>query len=289
MPPPLDRRPFPGQPLARPPFGGVRRALSAALLIALAETVAPSGTAAEEPRLPGGSYIVGPVRRGADGRIETARPEPGELPRVFEPQPTGRTCPGPAREPLVTVTHEAPPPRLDATRSLSEMKAMARPPGHAGQPHGLYVAAIEPKAQLSFEIDASDPERICVALREVRFELTLSPRTILVAREHLPGTCAYAAILDHERQHARIDDLYLPVASERLRSRMREALRGATAVAAASRAEIGAVQDAIKARLRASVGRIMSELNQERNLRQLSIDNAFEYGRVMRLCAADFR
>lgn len=112
------------------------------------------------------------------------------------------TCPPAIVTPTITVTRAEIGITLDSGLSIA---ALTRKAGHAGENlevRGLTVNNLSRQVSLTLEGSASpdDPARACYRVTGVA--ITIQPSsTIYTASEYPPGSCAYNAVLTHEKRH----------------------------------------------------------------------------------------
>lgn len=188
----------------------------------------------------------------------------------------------------VAIVHGMPEPTLDNTLSQPELQALAPPARHGGRTQGLYRARIELgyTAQTRITDLRREPASpVCVSLASVEVRVMLRERRIYVAREWKPGTCAYTAILDHERKHQAVDEELVRRYEPRIRQAIESAVAkaGPLAVLAAQREE---AQDRLAKAMEAAVAQVFNELSEEQKDRQADVDAGLEYARVTDSCSA---
>jgi hypothetical protein len=186
------------------------------------------------------------------------------------------SCPPP--RPTIEVTTALDPPRIDNSLSQPALRQRAG----RGHPLGLYVAEVEVRWSIAIaRLDGGS--EACRWIAKVEVAITARSRVIYVLRERQPGTCAYASVMTHERQHQATDDAVI----EEYRSRIQDAT-----AAAVSSLPIGpfAVGDAAVAEKRltrpvsAAIEREFKALKREREARQKAVDTPEEYRRIAAAC-----
>lgn len=123
----------------------------------------------------------------------------------------------------------------------------------------------------------------CLSIEDVTVEIEVVP-VIQIARDYRPGSCEYAAVLDHERRHVRVDRMVAEAFVPRYRS--------AIASAAASVGVIGPDRTAADQRTIDRAGRIVHAVIDQvsaslfalREQQQQAVDTEAEYRRVTALC-----
>jgi hypothetical protein len=187
-------------------------------------------------------------------------------------------CEG-AREAAVDVRTEIADTALDLTARAATLADMTELAAH---PQGLYRGELDARLRMSFGGLARAEER-CVWLAEAVVEVTLSPR-IYIARELPEGSCLFDAVMEHERQHARIDREELAGGEERLEDAIAEAARRAGPVLAVGRAA-EQMSEEIATAVEAAFRRALAEVERHRQVRQQAIDTPAEYARIGARCS----
>lgn len=147
---------------------------------------------------------------------------------------------------------------------------------------GLTVSEVGTK--LSFDAQmagASKASGYCVVIKKLNIQLYYQKQTIYVPREYGQQTCAYKAVLAHERQHARIDrDVLFAHAKDIKRQAVIE-INALGAIYATTRADVKSrPTEIINARLDSAFARYRNN----RESRHGAIDTNREYARVQAQC-----
>lgn len=122
--------------------------------------------------------------------------------------------------------------------------------------------------------------RACVMLASVEASWRMVSATIDVAAEYRPGSCEYAAVLEHERDHVRLTRRAFDAHAARLEARLREQ-------AAAVRpfvADAGDAAQAVTDRLMAVARQVMDQFREESRRVNGAIDTAESYRAVSAKC-----
>lgn len=186
-----------------------------------------------------------------------------------------------ASPPRTSMTLSLPPPAIDNSLTQPQLQRLA-PHRHPGRALGLYRAVVNGDFDLGIEIRWNETEA-CLWLSTIALRLEATDREIYVIRERRPGTCAYEAVLAHERRHEAVDAAVINAFGPRLEAALaqRAASLGIVRVAAGER-------DAAQRWLVSAIDEVFREqmrlLQEERERRQQAIDNAIEYRRIAAAC-----
>jgi len=190
-----------------------------------------------------------------------------------------------ANTPAVTVGVNLREPVIDNTLPQREIQALA-PGYHGGRTVGLYSARIEAQSVSRIrEIGlALESAPVCLAITAVEVHLTMPARRIYVSKELKPETCAYAAVLSHERKHQMTDDDALRVHAQRIRQAIERAVidAGSRQVLPADRERARAVLTEV---VQAAFKNAFDALQSERTALQARVDAGLEYARVTASCS----
>lgn len=128
---------------------------------------------------------------------------------LLAPAPAMSACdapPPPPAEVRVTVADRMAPSILPAGPEVIRQRAAATgralPEGQLAR--GLTIDRSETRAEARLTASAQGAER-CIALAAIEATVTGREVIVLVDRQYRTGTCPYRAILDHEREHVRIN------------------------------------------------------------------------------------
>lgn len=190
----------------------------------------------------------------------------------------GSACRGLApREPRVEVRVDPEPaPRVSAV-PRDVIRGHAAGPGRVTT--GLTTTQIEGRAGYSLARARRPDGAVCIALDEVRGELANRDVEILIDAKYREGSCEHAAVLDHEREHVRINAAALREGEGFLRRQLATATRpwaGRWVLEPEGRAidaAIGRAIDAAVARIRATA-----------TARHAGLDTPQSYARTQRRC-----
>ncbi|HJS31069.1 MAG TPA: hypothetical protein VJ924_03680, partial [Alphaproteobacteria bacterium] len=155
-------------------------------------------------------------------------------------------------------------------------------------PLGLYVTRVQPELNVRV-VTRTLPRGVCMWLQSIDVTITLTERTIHVAREYLRGSCEYQAILQHELKHAQADDAILKIHVPRIEQALRNAAteRGVIGpFAPQGEAEAqGQLRTGVEKAFRDSVTQMM----RDRVARQSLVDTPQEYRAVAASCPSGLK
>jgi len=180
-----------------------------------------------------------------------------------------------AEPPIVTVVPSLPDPPVDNSLNRVSLKELSP---NAGHPQGFYQSRLE--IQSTVKMRAA---RACMSITEVELRVTSLGRRIFIASEWRPASCAYGAILGHERKHQAVDDQLVQEQSAKIRDTMRASIIEAGPVVSGP-----AVQQVVKDRLtkivQDAMHRALETLTEEEQRRETAVDSPSEYARVAASC-----
>ena len=111
---------------------------------------------------------------------------------------------------------EVPPAQVDRTRSRAELTKLASK-GRGAQHLGLMTAELEIQTTAEYA-SRRVGERRCFWVDKMDVVLSYTSLDIYVAKEYRKTSCAYRAILAHEREHVAIAQSYLKRYAPRIRT-----------------------------------------------------------------------
>ena len=206
---------------------------------------------------------------------------------LASPQGRAQECP-PIAEPQISVQTAVPSSTIAAHNDLSALKQIAAHYNNRHQPLGLYVTRVQPELNVRV-VTRTLPRGVCMWLQSIDVTITLTERTIHVAREYLRGSCEYQAILQHELKHAQADDAILKIHVPRIEQALRNAAteRGAIGpFAPQGEAEAqGQLRTGVEKAFRDSVTQMM----RDRVARQSLVDTPQEYRAVAASCPSGLK
>lgn len=198
-----------------------------------------------------------------------------------------QSCPA-MQEPETSFSSDEPSSVIATHIGLAGLKQLAAGEAARHQPLGLYRAEIKVGLRLDFGVWQRGPNA-CVWVRGAHLRALIADRTIHVAKEYHRNSCEFHAILDHEIQHARIDNLVLQVHSRPMQEALRQAAIQSGVVGPLPLADVSRAQETLSQALDVAFRTSMQALIADRNRRQASIDTPEEYARVAGLCPSRLR
>src|SRR6185312_5691798 len=94
---------------------------------------------------------------------------------------------------------------IDNSLPQPALQQIAGSAHHGGRTLGLYKAKLKATWRVGLR-QRRDEQATCRWVTRVALTLALAERRIYVVRGRRPGTCAYDAVLAHERKHQAVDD-----------------------------------------------------------------------------------
>ena len=202
------------------------------------------------------------------------------------------TCtPHPA--PDVTVNFYKNPPRISHARSsayLMSMKQNSSSPNYGSEFPEL-DGVTRGQIQFKYNLDFSETEEIelrqaCVRTKSAHITVTYTP-TIYISSNVAKGTCRYAATLDHEMKHVRVDLDAIHEFLPDIEKAAANALRRAQTTEPISSRQVDKLRDDISEKLSKALDEQTDALQQTRTSRQRKIDSRAEYERLSNACAGE--
>ncbi|MCO5397198.1 hypothetical protein [Ralstonia soli] len=127
----------------------------------------------------------------------------------------------------VTVHASETPLRFSNDRTVDQLTAEAPPYDRAARVLGKTYATLVAQFGVSTRYLALPTQPPTTCLRpSVEVELIVNDFRVAVAREFVPGSCAYNAIREHELRHVAVNRAVLPHAAEMIRREIQRAYGG---------------------------------------------------------------
>ncbi|MBL4666416.1 MAG: hypothetical protein JKY04_03490 [Sneathiella sp.] len=147
----------------------------------------------------------------------------------------------------------------------------------------LGLAYTEMRSGMGVEIRARTfGSRACISLKTVKFSFERAHSEIFVSRKYKPGTCAYKAILAHEREHMAINAKVQAKYEALLKKKVAERAKLVKPYFASNpRNE----PKRLIRRLNSEIKPLMAQFNTERKKRNEKIDTSKSYAKVQRKCS----
>ncbi|NQV22411.1 MAG: sel1 repeat family protein [Rhodospirillales bacterium] len=194
---------------------------------------------------------------------------------------SGRCAKVDGRRFSIDVTVDIPPAPIDHSLSISQL-TRAGPHGGGMQTIGLAVPEIEAKSSGSYGfMDKGDHK--CFWVEHVQAQVVYQSMKIFIASEYKKGSCPYAKILRHEREHVAISRRNLA----RFEPRLRSALASLSIPKAGQPLQIKADDDPSAQMTRLFnrlVSPVLEDMMADLDAAQAKIDTPESYAKVRRQC-----
>ncbi len=200
---------------------------------------------------------------------------------AVSPSVAAPTCP--AVPPTITLDMSATEPVIDNSVTQPALQTLAAKVRHRGRAQGLYLAEFTARTHIGFA-RASQGGVACLWIDKLALDVAVADRKIYIVKKRVPGTCAYDAVLVHERKHQRVDDDLLREQAPLIRQAIEQALAALPAPSPVPPAEESAVRTRLAAAVQTALERALKTLDAERKVRQAAIDTPQEYRRVGAAC-----
>lgn len=176
---------------------------------------------------------------------------------------------------------------LNRSKSSAQIKRFASrinayQPTIKGRLLGLAYTEVQPKLGVHINSMHTGKSKKCIRLQKVQFEFGLKKSEIFIDRKYRPGTCAFKAILAHEREHMQINNHLMEKYAVRLE---KDILKHAKAIrpfyASDSKRAAKSIVNDLMSRIRPRI----SDFNEERSIENQKIDTPQSYKKVRSRCA----
>lgn len=197
------------------------------------------------------------------------------------------TCTVP-RAPTVTILPTTDPLRYDNSRSVATLNHMKT---NTISPYGKHVeqlmfglhsgqVRISAKARLTSQTYGEGPEALgCMSYDTIEIRINLSP-VIYIVKEFPPGSCAYNAVLEHEKKHARVDRWIANKYAKRIGQAVQDAVNEAGALGPWPSEDAQSVRNRMTAYISSTVNSLELLMTEEQTRLQQKVDNMTEYESV---------
>lgn len=119
-------------------------------------------------------------------------------------------------------------------------------------------------------------ELSCLYYDSVKVEIRLNP-VIYVVREFRPGSCAYNAVLAHEKKHAAVDRAIVQKYAPLIGKEVQKAVNAAGALGPYPIADMKSVQDRMLRHIETAVSSLELQMTEDQARRQQDVDSLEEY------------
>lgn len=185
--------------------------------------------------------------------------------------------------PEVTLDLRLPEPVVDNTIAQPALQRLAGVQYHRGRAAGLYTAKLSARSTLDLRHHTVGDEA-CVILAAVVVHIAMPDRRIYVVRDRRPGTCAYEAVLTHERKHRVADDQVVREHLANFRAQVIAAIDDLRPPRPVPVAEIERERQRLAAAVGSGLDRALRLFEAARHERQVAIDSLDEYQHVASQC-----
>lgn len=119
----------------------------------------------------------------------------------------------------------------------------------------------------------------CLHYDSVDIEIRLNP-VIYVVREFKPGSCAYNAVLAHEKKHAAVDRRIVKKYAPKIGEEVRNAVNRAGALGPYPLDQVKTVQERMLRHIQTAISTLELQMTEEQARTQQAIDSLDEYEQV---------
>jgi hypothetical protein len=186
-------------------------------------------------------------------------------------------------EPSVRLEVEQAEPALDTVPGAELQRLVRETPGEHAQALGLYRGELRTGLRLEYSV-VTQGAGACVGLHRAVIEIAFVDRTIVLARELRQGTCRYDVALEHERQHARIDDRVLARELPKIKDAIAREAADNGVIGPVRASDIDSYRDDFSERLNRVFQREIDRIGQARRHEQAQIDTPEAYRREAERC-----
>ena len=199
------------------------------------------------------------------------------------------TCPAPQPPQIVTNVTED-PVQYDFSKNRSMLNQMG---GAALVAHrtfhsnsyvgGLTNGTIGSDIQAEVQALTSSDGSACLWISKINVMMTYHP-VVYISQEFHPGTCYYAAVMEHEQKHVATDHNLMSQYGPILQQAVQDVAAQTGHVGPFPKDQIETVNNNIHAALQARLNNVMDQMSTTRQTAQAQIDVPQEYARVQALC-----
>lgn len=198
----------------------------------------------------------------------------------------------PIRAPEITVTASSTKMETDHSRSRAELSTPIPGVRRGQSPYGegvetitegLMLGSVKMPGNYSFITQKSSNGQGCIHIDKVNVRIEINPK-IYIAREYVPGSCEYNAVMEHEKKHVAVErfivDKYIRIIGDVLKKNI-DARGYVFGPFPAQHMEIA--QADLGKFLTAAVEPYSKRMQAERERLQSEVDTLQEYERVARV------
>ncbi|MEH6474604.1 MAG: hypothetical protein V7727_02895 [Sneathiella sp.] len=198
---------------------------------------------------------------------------------------TSKACLNTRVDPQVIFTLNTVKTTVNLKKSSSQITSFAKKISAYTRGKGqklLGLAYTEMRSGMGVEINgARFGKRTCISLRTVKFSFERVHSEIFVAKKYKPGTCAYKAVLAHEREHMAINAKVQGKYEAKLKQKVIVAVKKVKPYFASKPKK---EPKRLIRRLNAELSSLMAQFDKERKKLNGRIDTSKSYAKVHRKC-----
>lgn len=192
------------------------------------------------------------------------------------------------RAPVVTILPTTDPVRYDNANSIEALSHMKT---NTISPYGKHVEQlmfglhsgqirISAKTRLGTQVYGDGPGALgCMYYDSIEIRINLSP-VIYIVKEFPPGSCAYEAVAEHEKKHARVDRWIANKYAKRIGAAVQDAVNEAGALGPWPKSDMKTVQNRMIGYVRSTVESLELLMTEEQARLQQKVDSMAEYENV---------
>ncbi len=177
--------------------------------------------------------------------------------------------------------------KLNRSKSSAQITRFAKSldaykPTTKGRLLGLAYTEVRPNLGVEVEGVFAQNKQKCIRLSKVSFEFGLKKSEIFIDRKYRPGTCAYKAVLAHEKEHMRISQKLQKIYAKKIEKELKHRAKTVRPFLASNTKRAANV---IVKRLMGQVTPLVDEFKKERKRQNMKIDTPQSYRKVRSRCA----
>ena len=196
----------------------------------------------------------------------------------------------PSTAPAITVQFQNNPPQISNTRSstyLLNLKKDSSSPNY-GREFPNLDGLTSGVFQFKFDLDFTNTEQMmlhtaCVQTKAVSVVITYTP-TVYISSSAAPGSCRYAATMEHEMRHVSTDIDTINEFIPRIKTLAKAALASTAHPKPINENEEESAQNDVSEQLSQVLEEETNAIQKARKSRQALVDTRAEYERLSRAC-----
>lgn len=180
------------------------------------------------------------------------------------------------------------PVQVDNTKSVRELQNFkidtVNPYGADAltEVGGLMSGGLQMKTNVEVSWE-TDKRTACFWYKTVNVTMHIDP-TIYIASQWKPGSCKYAAILDHEKKHVLVDRQVATEWRPQVEAYLQKQVNRIGVIGPYPAAKAAATRESMTELIAKAMDAVSKPVNEDRMRRQQAIDNRNEYDRVSAVC-----